>query len=438
MRYRPTTSGSEIYDTTIDVYDLSDPTAPRKRGSLATDRISAGYYGYYGNGRAELSDCFDCGWGGWYGGQSSRFVTGDAIVFPETKQQQKSLGWVNVCNQYARPVGCSYDTATGAESCPHTYHAGGISCRTPRGGEEVCSGGFYLCDSQTGECEPTQEPPDTESSCYEYEDFRYWTSYSFEVINLSDSDRPALAPSVELPVDEEGTSVIAQGSVVYVNYQKPVDVEDDARPYVRRYFRALDVSDPAAPTLGAGVNVPGDVIAADGNTIYTRDLVWDDTQTETLVARLTVDGAVARLRAQRMFDDRVVSAVQLDGAGHVLVGHDAAWGDYRYYASPADDETTPTHKLSILDDSDLGIAGEADVDSWASFMTAKAGRAIYSVSGGLLVLNVEDATNPFAQAYFATNGWASELLLDGGEILFAAGPYGIYRFDSDTFNLLAP
>jgi hypothetical protein len=206
---------------------------------------------------------------------------------------------------------------------------------------------------------------------------------------------------------------------------------------VRRFFRAIDVSDPAAPALGAGVNIPGDVIAADGDVIYTRDLIWDDTQTETLVARLTVDGNVARLRAQRLFDNRAVAAVQLDGSGHVLVSHDPAWNFHDYYGVRGDAEL-PTHTLSILDDADLAVAGETDVDSWASFMTAKAGRAIYSVAGGLLVLNVEDAASPFAQAYFATNGWASELLLDGNEILFAAGPYGIYRFDSDTFNLLAP
>jgi hypothetical protein len=156
------------------------------------------------------------------------------------------------------------------------------------------------------------------------------------------------------------------------------------------------------------------------------------------VACLTVEGAVARLHAQRLFDDRTVSAVHADGAGHVLVSHDQAWGhyDYGYYAQTPGGQ--PTHRLSILADSDLAIAGETDVDSWASLMTAKAGRAIYTVSGGILVVNVAEPERPFAQAYFPTNGWSSELLLDGDDILFASGPYGIHRFNADVFNLLTP
>src|SRR5262249_47592459 len=36
------------YHSTVQVYDLSDPTHPDARGSLETDRIQPGYYGYYG------------------------------------------------------------------------------------------------------------------------------------------------------------------------------------------------------------------------------------------------------------------------------------------------------------------------------------------------------------------------------------------------------
>ena len=52
MRYVGRRRGQQDDDTTIDVYDLSDPTAPRKRGSLTTDRISPATDGYYGDGSA--------------------------------------------------------------------------------------------------------------------------------------------------------------------------------------------------------------------------------------------------------------------------------------------------------------------------------------------------------------------------------------------------
>jgi hypothetical protein len=69
-------------------------------------------------------------------------------------------------------------------------------------------------------------------------------------------------------------------------------------------------------------------------------------------------------------------------------------------------------------------------------MDAKAGRALYQVGSGLLVFDVQDAAHPTAQAYFATLGWPQELYFDGEEILFAAGPYGVYRYDADVYNLL--
>ena len=47
------------------------------------------------------------------------------------------------------------------------------------------------------------------------------------------------------------------------------------------------------------------------------------------------------------------------------------------------------------------------------------------------------AAHPTAQAYFPTVGWPQSMLFDGNEIVFAAGPYGVYRFDADVYNLLA-
>jgi hypothetical protein len=95
-----------------------------------------------------------------------------------------------------------------------------------------------------------------------------------------------------------------------------------------------------------------------------------------------------------------------------------------------------TTKLSILDAIALDTVGEADVDSWATFQDAAHGRALYQVPGGLLVLDVLDPKKPTAQAYFTLSGWPSTILFDGQWVLFAAGPYGVYRFDASGFNLL--
>lgn len=424
-------SYKDTYQTSIAVFDLSDPSSPDARGTLTTDRISP-YYGggYWLHGDIGLAaDCFDCGRGGYYGGNNSQLVAGDAIVFPTSHSEQRSIGDVEYCYEYAESQGCGV-SSDGTSDCPDTYYSGGITCETPEStGVEWCTGEFYECSYSSGECTVVDSVPRTYNGCNTYEQFRYWTWYSFEVLDLSNPDAPSLAPSIEMAHDEEGSSLLASGTDIYVNYQKPATVNDDPRPYVRRYFRKLDVSNPASAELGAAINIPGEVIAVDDGSIFTRDVIWDSFESETLVARLEVDGSVARLRAQRLFDDRYVAAVTPDEAGHVLVSHDPAWS----YGSS---NNMVGHTLSILDNDDLGVAGSLEVDAWASFNAAKAGKAVFSVSGGLLVINVENAAQPAAQAYFATEGyWMPELLLDGGEILLASGPYGIHRFDSDTYNL---
>ncbi|HEX7479378.1 MAG TPA: beta-propeller domain-containing protein [Polyangiales bacterium] len=454
-----TAAGGEptsIYHCTVEVYDLSQPTTPRKRGTLKTDALqpndSYGYgywyggypaYGGFVGGGAKRSpgiaiDCLGCGgggyyYGGYYGSYPALPVVGQAIVFAHTRSQQKSLGMVHSCYSYPNNAPCGTDKA-GNTTCPATTYQGQISCLTPQGAKEYCTGEYVVCDDQ-GTCKPGAAALGTMTNCSDYENIRYWSSFSFDFLDVSKPDAPKLAPRVDMPTDQEGTSVYTDDSGVYFNYQKPIAPNNDPHPAVKHYFSLIDLSDPAHPAAQPGVNIPGDVIASDTGVVYTRDVVWDAQQTETLVARLKLSGGLAHLQATRLLQDRIVSAVQLDGAGHVLVSHDPAWSYYWYGASTGGTDTR-THRLSILNTGDLSVAGETDVDQWATFVTAKAGEAVYSVSGGILLVNVKDPTKPFAQAYFPTMGWSSDMVLDQGEIVLAAGPYGVYRFDASTYNLL--
>jgi hypothetical protein len=58
------------------------------------------------------------------------------------------------------------------------------------------------------------------------------------------------------------------------------------------------------------------------------------------------------------------------------------------------------------------------------------------VPGGVLIVNVTNPAAPFAQAYFALLGWPRTMVVEGDKLYMPAGPYGIYNFDLDTFNLL--
>jgi hypothetical protein len=429
MEYIDSSSTVARYRTDLAVFDLSDPTSPDARGTLTTDKLqpSSGYYG----DRYFLGDCFDCGWGGWGYGGNDTLVAGEALVFPTWHQQQETNGRLERCYDYPLDNGWCASNSDGTSTCPETYASGSINCeRRLPDGEQWCTGELYTCDFETGECEVTPNIP-TQHNCYEEDDTRYWSSMSFNVVDLHNPDAPALADEITAADDEEAVSVIASGAAVYFSYQKPADLPGDPRPYVRRYFRKLDVSNPSAPQLAAGINVPGEVIAVAGSSLFTRDVVWDELDAETMIARLVVDGGLAHLQAQRLFDERQVMAVHPDGAGHVLVSHGPVWSYYRGY-----DREPESYTLSILGSDALNVQGTAPVDSWATFVDAEAGKAIFSVSGGLLLFNVENAAAPFAQAYYPTDSWYTpELVLDDDEIVFAAGPYGIYRFDTDAFNL---
>jgi hypothetical protein len=448
--YDPQGIKMPTYQSNVQVFDLSDPTKPSPRGTLDTDRIQPGYYGYYGYpeagvaagaapaGGVAIDRCFEgCGgpyYGPYYGGSGSHWVVGNAIAFVSYTQQMKSLGMVHECTQQPPYVGCSV-SSDGTSSCPEQQYTGSIDCRTPAGGKESCTGSILLCDSKTRTCSPTNPPPGTQMYCNDYEDTRYWQSYAFDTLDLSDPDAPAMAKQVKLADDEEGSSVLADGKKLYFNYQQPYVLSSDSRASVKRYFRLIDFSDPQHADVGPAVNIPGEVIESDGTTIYTRDLVWGDTDTHTLVARLIVDSGLAYEQASRVFQDRSVAAVRLDGASAMLVSSDPAYSYYNYYGSSPDQQ--PMHTLSILDAQSLNTLGEADVDAWATFEDAKQGRALFSVSGGLLVFDISDAMHPSAQAYFPTIGWPQDILFDGKQITFAAGPYGVYRFDANIFNLLS-
>jgi hypothetical protein len=136
--------------------------------------------------------------------------------------------------------------------------------------------------------------------------------------------------------------------------------------------------------------------------------------------------------ATRRFPDQLVEKVALDGAEHVVVSHRLAW-QLAWELGVADN----VQRMTVLDAGrDMPVLSEVEVDDWAQLRDARAGRALFQAPGGLLLFNLDDATQPYPQAYFPTLGWPRDVLVDGRDVLFAAGRYGIYAFDLDTFNLL--
>lgn len=420
------------FETRIQTYDLSDPTVPVLAGELITDRLAPGYYGY------GYPDCWDCGYYGGYRSASHDVAAVDGgLVFLEREHQQRLLGTENVCRTYANePYDCT--TTGGTQTC--TFIDGSVTCRQLEDEEEaLCTGGFRRCTysvTATGyeySCVGVDEDEiNTRTSCWTNERYRYWTSFSLEVLDLRTPDNPRLLSTIELPEDDEGVGMVQDGDRVWISYKRPATVPGSSLPYVRYFARKIDFSDLDNPARGNGINVPGELLAANGNRLYTRDYVWGPEIVETTLNRVSVSGGLAYLDAFHRFGNQIVNQVALDGAGHALVTHQLAW----HLASSSDDDYS-TH-LTVLDAQGMAPLSSTLVDNWAQLRDARAGRALFQVPGGLFVLSLAQPSAPSPQAFYALRGWPSRILVQGDDIVVPAGRYGVYRFAFDEFNLLPP
>lgn len=436
-------------ESTVVAWDFADPAHPRHAGELVTRELPAAWNG--GWGRPMPADaCFDCGWG--WNPRHEAIAAGGSLVFVERVPQQRVVGHERVCYTQAveGPRGCAWD---GERAC--TFYGGAIECRATDGRPEICSGSLERClyDGETLDCEAVDAAGvETERSCYEWDRYRYWQSVRLHVLDVSAA--PRLAATVALPDEQETTAVLGAGEAVYVAFARPTALAGDPRPYVSWHFVRADVRDPDDVRVGAPVNVPGELAAVEDDVVFTRDAFWDGQLARTAICRLRIEGDRATLEGTRRFDGDDVHTLRLDGAGHLLVSHRPSWtsdpvdvgvgtgggsvapGGGDAVVAPA--EAPPFQSLTVLDATapDLATLASVAVDTWAELREAVAGRALFAVPGGLLVMNLDDAARPRAQAWFATRGWPQRVLVAGRDLYFAAGRYGVYRFGLDETNLL--
>lgn len=433
-------------ETHVEVYNLTNPTMPVLEGTETYDDLPQnGYnYGYY-------DDCFRCSFSGYYYDYgSSTLVAGDALIFPETVREEEQVGTMRTT--YTRPRdnqrrwNSCYDEQN-REPLECTYYSGSIACSqlTRNDGtveSEVCRGRIVECDQDaTGETSCDLVDPDTiqtQTDTNTHPETRRWFYYNLHILDLSNpTSMPAAASVVSMSSDEEASGLMARGDSVYISYKKPHTLPGDARPFVKYYFREIGLSNPSQPAVGSDINVPGVLIEVDGSTVVTRDFLWGQTIVETSLNKLEVNGNLALLKGVRRFEDQQVQQVMLDGTGNLLVSHRTSWYVNRQTNYDYDDYDN-TLRLSILDLDASGLPrlSQSSIDDWASLQAAVAGRALFTVPGGLLVVSLADAAAPEAQAYYPMRGWPRSLSVEGDRIYVPAGLFGLYDLDINASNLL--
>jgi len=258
---------------------------------------------------------------------------------------------------------------------------------------------------------------------------RPWT---LDVLDLGEPEAPQFSDPVALAPGAEGVGLLVDGSDAWVTVKRPNGADRLGRARASYFAVRVDVSDAASPVADEPINVPGELVGVDGDTIFTRDLQWSGDVLETAVVRLALEPGMARVEAVRWFSERNVEKVVLDRAGHVLVSHGPQWQSFIW---PAVQQ--PASALTVLDagGGELDVLSELPIESSASLLDTIPGRVLFRTSAGLLVLDLEDASAPRARAFFPTYGWLTRILIDGRSALSASGRYGILRFDLDASNL---
>ena len=429
------------YETDLVVYDLSDPANPIQVAELTTDRLQPSYGGYYYGGYGYYGDMDGIGergcYGGYYGGNSDDIqAVDDALVFLTRHQERELVGHEETCSTYPNEWEDCWDGDLYSSDC--SYFNGAIRCSSLDGAEPVCTGEIQECSyNEDGEWDCVEIDPDTietETYCWDYDRYRYWNRFTFDILDLSTPAAANLAAPISMPLGDEGLSFLVDGSDIWISTMRPYTVEEDSRSYIRYFIKRMDLSTPSAPVAHDSINVPGQLLAIDGDTAFTRDTVWGEEIVESAIARLILHDGVAYLQGWRVFPDQVVYGMELDGAGHALVSHRTAW----YAHDSSTDYYDEVQHMTVLDanSSEFSVLADVEVDSWATLQGAQEGRALFQVPGGLLVFNLDEVTAPYPQAYFPTLGWPTDILIDSDEVIFAAGRYGIYSFDINIFNLL--
>lgn len=254
---------------------------------------------------------------------------------------------------------------------------------------------------------------------------RYWSSYTLQVLDLSNPAKPALLAKMSMPEGEESVGMIKSGTILWINYKKPQTAVVADQPQAKYYIKALDLSVASAPKLGAEVNVPGQLMAAVGEAIYTVDHDWKEKSTSASLNMLIVRDNLAYLQATHPMPTRVLTGLLVDGK-NVIVSH---YDNSGYQNAMSHFEVGAKQ---------FTAKSETALPYYPMLREARNGKVLVQAGYGFLLYDFTQAQGPFAQAYFPAINWGGSVTIAGDAVYVPSGSYGIYQFTLDTVNLQKP
>lgn len=209
--------------------------------------------------------------------------------------------------------------------------------------------------------------------------------FTFQVIDLGDPDYPRVGDTLAMPEEDRASGALASGDCIYYHYARAIEGSPDR---VRFFVRRIELADPSAPELSEPINVPGALVAAQEDMLYTYELVrGDDGALQAALHRLQVRDGRAHLEATHLLEPHMPLAVSLDG-DTVLIDLGPLFDTPSFVPDP------PT-RLLVLDAESLDVRAEAGIAGNARRLGASGDHVVYAVFPGVLVVDArqpEDAT----------------------------------------------
>jgi hypothetical protein len=265
------------------------------------------------------------------------------------------------------------------------------------------SWGWYVCDGCPGWGAPDY-PPNT-----------------LYFVDMSNPDHPTVASTLQLSDWSWSWGLKAIGSTLYLPEYRAS--WHDNHYWAKYYLERFDASNPAQVVSLGQVNVPGQFISASGNTIYTLEQSWDDgasTWNTWLHALQLVNGSEAEL----------LSTVALPGwVDNVIVSGNTAFcstdlntpnpdGSYTYTTDLLTVDLTNPSAIAITSTTTLPV-------SWGYLQSVQNGLALFGMYPGIIAYDVSNPWSPVFKAFYRTEGWSEELVVDGSNLFVPSGDYGV-------------
>lgn len=286
----------------IEVWDLSDPLKPTRRGSLQR-RKPIGL-----TSTDAFPECPGCSVRAAFKEIDVQIV-GDKLIFAVAKPHSESIGdkyvrrFFPLKRMSATKRGCNTGSTSADSPVDCAYQTGILTCSqvvlynlsaTP----EVCVGQLLICRIEEGQkhCRRTT-PTEIMTSIHTGVDRDHlyeWYSTELEIVDLSSTGTLA-THTLTLPEEEQTAGWVSARGRLFVNFKLPHTIPGDGRAYMRYFTREIDLSDPDAPILGDPVNLPGRLVDVRGDTLLVHDYRWGERWTEGALHLLELEDGVATL-----------------------------------------------------------------------------------------------------------------------------------------------